>query len=103
MEAYIEMLHSYIAAHQPDFSHCDPKTLLDMLFCCYRQRSGVDPAHIRASFQTLDQMLNKLSFQENDAVFTHVCVLCGTYQESSFHEGLLVGFRLCQELSGGHS
>lgn len=98
MDKYIEMLDTYLAQTGPEINCAKVNSLLEMLFCCYHQSNGLDTDQIRTHFNTLSQLLDKLSLEENDRVFDVACQLCNEHQAQAFQEGVTVGFRLYNEL-----
>ena len=98
MEAYIAAINNYISENKPTVNCPNVDSLLDMLFCCYSQRSCVNSATVRQSFRQLDEILDTLPLPQQDQVVDLTCDLCVEYQKNAFREGVLVGFRLYQEL-----
>ena len=50
------------------------------------------------SFKELESFLESLPLDDNNAVFTLCCRLCTAYERKAFHDGLLYGAHLLQEL-----
>ena len=99
MHPYIEILNDYLSEN-PLASDCSAAcSLLERIYCCHQQQRTEDTAQIRELFGQLDAVLKKLSIKEQDRVVDIACDLCGESARSSFCEGLLVGFRLYNELN----
>ena len=98
MENYITAFNNYIAENNMAVKCPNVNSLLDMLFCCYNQRNCLNTATVRQHFQQLDDILDVLPLQQQDQVVDLTCDLCVEYQKDAFREGILVGFRLYQEL-----
>ena len=94
MKRYIEILNQY--AREQGIG--EGESLLELLYYCFCIENGLDTEEIRKIFQKMDDILSKLSFDDNNTLFNMACVLCEKYQREAFRTGLLVGFRLCKEL-----
>ena len=102
MDQYMEILNQYLAGQKAAGEEPEAESLLDMLyyqFCIYHD---LDTEEISQTFQEMDDILIKLSLDDNNQLFCMTCDLCEKYQREAFHTGLLVGFRLCQELADKH-
>ena len=100
METYIEALNTYLSEQVPGHRCFNAESLLHMLCCCHIQRRGPDSKRVGELFREAEEILCRLPQDENDQLFSLVCDLCSTYQRESFCEGVRVGFRLYQELTG---
>ena len=98
MQQYIEVLEKYFTRELPEFSHCEMKTLLGRLYCCYSQDKKGDSQRVKAGFEKQEVLLRKLSVQEQEQLVDITCDLCSDYQQEAFEQGLLTGFRLFAEL-----
>lgn len=102
MDQYIEIFKQYLAGRKAVGEEPEAESLLDMLyyqFCIYHD---LDTEEISQTFEKMDDILTKLSLDDNDQMFRMTCDLCEKYQREAFHTGLLVGFHLCKELADKH-
>lgn len=99
MNYYVEKLNEYLENHTPNYGDEDIHNLLEMLYGAYIFSNPIDTEEIREQFQTLDNILNKLSFSDNTAVFLLTCDLCVAHAHSAFLEGVHVGLRLFSEIN----
>lgn len=99
MNPYIDILNEHTSKHCPNQGCLNFGSFLDTLYCCYTQRSQVDPSAIRACFAELDDILSPLSLEDNNRVFFLTYQISAGYQKQAFHDGLLIGFSLYQELT----
>ena len=100
MEKYIQSLRSYVAAHPPNFGDCDTHSILEMLFCHYSEFNRQDNENIKQGFEKLYRQLDALKKKKKDTVIDIVCFLCQEHEKVSFTEGIKVGVRLANELTG---
>ena len=98
MENYITALHNYITENQATDACPNMVSLLDILFCCYNQNNRLNTAAITQQFQQLDDIVRILPIQQQDKVIDLACDICVEHQRKAFREGVLVGFRLYEEL-----
>ena len=64
------------------------------------REAGRDPKEIDQCFIDLEYYLEKLSLEENNAIFKMVCRLCSLHEEKAFKDGLRIGAYLMLELQG---
>ena len=99
MDHYVNMLKAYLLENPSPSGNCQANSLLGMLYCCYFQCHNIENEQIKNHFDSLDSITSKLSAEESDQIFNISAALCEKYQQEAFCQGLLVGFRLFQELS----
>lgn len=99
MNKYIEKLNQFLEQQTPDYGSEDAQSLLEMLHYYYTLANPVDTAVIQCRLKELDEIISKLSFAENDAVFTLVCAITVEHERKAFLEGIHVGLRLFVELN----
>lgn len=75
-------------------------SVLDCLYVAYTDNQGRDPKEIDQCFIDLEYYLEKLSLEENNAIFKMVCRLCCLHEEKAFKDGLRIGAYLMLELQG---
>lgn len=73
------------------------RSVSELLYEYYTEENPIDTEEIRESFREIDQVIRKLSVQENDRVFTLTCRLCSQHERLAFLEGLRVGMQLLLE------
>lgn len=98
MKEYISVLKKYLSNNSMKLTKCRMEKVLDMLYCCYAQRTGNDNEPVRQSFAEINEILDNLSLHQQDAVIDITCDLCSNYQQAGFKDGLVIGFRLFQEI-----
>ena len=99
MDKIAERLKAYIEAHPFDPGDSDCETVLDQLYQAYAESHESDPREIRDGFKELDELLEGLSLDNNNAVWNLCCHLCTAYERKAFNDGLLYGAYLMQELT----
>lgn len=75
-------------------------SVMDCLYVAYTDNQGRDPKEIDQYFIDLEYYLEKLSLEDNNAIFKMVCRLCSLHEEKSFKDGLRIGAYLMLELQG---
>ena len=98
MYEYIEALNAFIEEERPRYKCPEVNSLLRMLYRCYREHSGVNTAAVQAYFDELYALLEQATPGQGDHVICQVCKLCDAFQDQAFREGVVVGFRLYNEL-----
>ena len=98
MNQYIEALNTYLEEHRPRLGCLNVDSLLDMLYCCYHQQNNTDTQEVKQLFRELNTALETLPDDMEYRIFTLTCQLCGLHKQAAFREGLLVGFRLYNEM-----
>ena len=93
-----EALKAYTRDHLFDPGNGDAETVLDQLYQAYCESHESDPPEISNGFKELESFLESLPLDDNNAVFNLCCRLCTAYERKAFHDGLLYGAYLMQEL-----
>ena len=93
-----EALKAYTHNHPFDPGSCDSETVLDQLYQSYCESHESDPPEISEGFKELECFLESLPLDDNNAVFNLCCRLCTAYECKVFHDSLLYGAYLVQEL-----
>ena len=93
-----EALKTYTHNHPFDAGNGDAETVLDQLYQAYCESHESDQPEISEGFKELECFLETLPLEDNNAVFNLCCRLCTAYEQKAFHDGLLYGAYLMQEL-----
>ena len=83
-----------------DFRDDRVTSVLEFLYVTYADNQGRDPEKICQGFADLDNYLEKVSLDDNNAIFSLVCNLCNLYEERAFKDGLQLGAYLILALQG---
>jgi len=98
MQPFLELLKHCVENHSFDSGDPDCKTVLDQLFRAYQESHESDPPDIRDGFKELENYLEVLPLDDNNAVFNLCCLLCSAYEYKAFIDGLHYGAQLMMEL-----
>lgn len=98
MRQIIEKLREYTAQAPCDFG--DGKSVLTMLYEAYSDCNRMDDNQIKADFNELYRMMNGMEIREMDKIIYPVCTLCRDHERAGFVNGVKIGIRLYQELTG---
>lgn len=98
MNRYIEKLKSFLALQGPCFGYGDANSILEMLYYYYIDENRIDSAVIRCQFKDLGDILDRLPFEDNNAVFSKTVDLCIAHGRQAFLEGVQIGMQLFTEL-----
>ena len=98
LKSISEAMKAYMLAHPFDFGNPDCKTVLDQLYHAYAESHENDPPGIRDGFKELENFLEVLPLDDNNAVFNLCCRICVAYEHKAFVDGLKYGFQLMKEL-----
>ena len=89
-----------IAQRNYDFKDDRVSSVMEYLYVIYTESQGRDPKEIEQGFVALDNYLEGVSQEDNNAIFSLVCNLCNLYEERAFKDGLQLGAYLILELQG---
>ena len=98
MNTFFETLKTYIEQHPPNYG--DGESVLSMLYECHNENSPYDNEQIKEDFNELYQQMNGMELREMDKIIYPVCKLCRDHEKAGFVEGVKIGIRLSEELSG---
>lgn len=98
MNPYIKLWKTCLPKNAPDCSEEEAKSLLDMLYYCYRERNPILTQEIRKDFAGLNDILSKLPLRENDQVGNLTCKLCSEHEQAAFFDGFRVAVLLGAQL-----
>ena len=98
MQTFLELLKRCAENHTFDSGDPDCKTVLDQLYRAYAESHENDPPGIRDGFKELENYLEVLPLDDNNAVFNLCCRLCCAYERKAFLDGLQYGAHLIGEL-----
>ena len=98
MDKIAERLKDYIDTHPFDPGDSDCETVLDQLYQAYAESHESDPVEISDGFKKLEDFLETLPLDDNNAVFNLCCRLCCAYDRKAFVGGLQYGVHLMFEL-----
>ena len=90
----------HIAQHDYDFKDDRVSSVMDFLYVAYTENKGKDPKEINQGFADLENYMEGVSLEDNDAIFVLVCTLCDLYEKRAFKDGLQLGAYLVLELQG---
>ncbi len=100
MKSIVERMNTYIQTHPFDSGTDECEAVLEQIFQAYAESHESDPAEIREDFKELGEILNKLSLDDNNAVFGLTCRISIATEKKAFLDGLQYGAQLMQELFG---
>ena len=98
MRDLAQRLKAYIETHPFDVGDSNNETVLDHLYQAYAESRESDPPEIQAGFAELENFLETLPLDDNNAVFNLCCRLCTAYEYKAFLDGLQYGAHLMSEL-----
>ena len=98
MDKTAARLKAYIDTHLFDPGDSDCKTVLEQLYQAYAESHESDPPEISKGFKELEDFLETLPLDDNNAVFNLCCRLCSAYERKAFIDGMEYGANLMQEL-----
>ena len=98
MDNIAKRLKAYIDTHQFVPGESDCETVLDQLYQAYQESHESDPPEISEGFKELEDFLETLPLDDNNAVFNLCCRLCSAYERKAFIDGMEYGANLMQEL-----
>lgn len=91
-------LRKYLMLNQPNYGHEDVHSLLEMVRDSYTMYNPVESESIKAHFRALGQIMDELSYEQVEMLFSVVSDLCEQYERTAFLAGLRVGAQMMVEL-----
>ena len=98
MKSVSDAMRDYLQMHPYDVGDPDCENILDILYRAYAETHEADPPEIQAGFAELENFLETLPLDDNNAVFSLCCRLCIHYERKAFRDGLQYGAHLISEL-----
>ena len=98
MQTLLELLKQCAESHTFDSGDPDCQTVLDQLYRAYAESHENDPPGIREGFKELENYLEVLPLDDNNAAFNLCCRICVAYEYKTFIDGFHYGFQLMKEL-----
>ena len=98
MQTLLELLKRCAESHTFDTGDPDCKTVLDQLYRTYAESHESNPPGIREGFKELENYLEVLPLDDNNAVFNLCCRISIAYEHKAFIDGFHYGFQLNNEL-----
>lgn len=98
MQKLITLLQRHLDAHPFDSGDPDCETLLDQLYRTYAESHEDDPPGIRKGFKKLENFLETLPLDDNNAVWNLCVQICVEYEHKAFIDGFHYGAQLMTEL-----
>lgn len=100
ISAIAHHLANHLSSHSFSLPNTDNTSVIDLLYTTYADCLGQDRKEIQDGFLALGNHLEHLPLDENNAIFSIVCELCGAYEQRAFHDALQLGAYLMLELQG---
>ena len=98
MNDIAKKLKAYIEAHPVHAGDGEGTTVLDQLYRAYAESHENDPPGIREGAKELENFLEVLALDDNNAVFNLCCRICVAYEHKAFIDGFHYGIQLMKEL-----
>lgn len=76
------------------------ESILSMLYDVYSERHNLDNDQTNRGFGMLYEAMSGMTLRDMDRIIDPVCALCRSNQRSGFIDGIKIGIRLANELSG---
>lgn len=98
MDDISKRLEVYIKSRKFDGGTSECETVLDQIYQAYAESHEFDPPEISNGFKELEEFLETLPLDDNNAVFNLCCRLCIAYEHKAFLDGLQYGAHLMRNL-----
>lgn len=100
-QAIWQLFQRHLIEHPLDVENTDLQSVLQLLHTAYTEVQTDDPEPIKQAFRRLDECLEGVSLDTNNAVFSIVCQICSVGEERAFLDGVRIGAHLVKELYSG--
>ena len=91
IQKIMNILSAHLTSQGFHLSGVDATSVLDLLYITYTDNLGRDPKEIQDSFLALGEHLERLSLEENNAIFSIVLELCNAYEKRAFMDAIKMG------------
>lgn len=100
MPTYTKRIKERPAVHLPEQPHPDAHSLLELLYAAYAEANPPVSTALTAHYETIQCHIQHLTAQEQDTIYTTICSITAAQEKTALLEGIRLGFRLSQELTG---
>ena len=100
MKPCIGNIKKSLTSHLPECPYQDAHSLLELLYAAYTEANPVVSTTLTAHYETIQCHIQHLPTREQDAIYTTICSITAAQEKTAFLEGIRLGFRLSQELTG---
>ena len=97
-QAVSQLFRKQLMEHPLDAQNTDLCSVLELLYTAYAETQTDDPEEVKQAYQRLDDLLQDVSLDLNNAVFSLVCQIQCTGEERAFLDGIRIGAHLVKEL-----
>ncbi len=96
-----QLFHKQLMEYPLDEQNTGLRSVLDLLYTAYAETQTDNPEEIKQAYQRLDDLLQDVSFEMNNAVFSIVSKIQCSTEERTFLDGVRIGAHLVKELYAG--
>ena len=100
MTIHTEQVFEYLDTHPVSLYEGTFESLLEMIHYIYTAYNSIDSQAIRQGFRDFRSVIEQLSAQEQDDLFSAACKLCFEHEKTAFYHGITVGMHLMTEING---
>ena len=100
-QAVCQLFRQQLMEYPLDAQNTGLSSVLELLYTAYAETQTDDPEDIKQAYQRLDDLLQDVSLDMNNAVFSLVCQIQCTGEERAFLDGVHIGAHLVKELYAG--
>jgi hypothetical protein len=97
----LQAFYQHLSNHPLELKNTDAASVLELLYTEYTEIRGRDPEEIQQDYEALNDYLEPLSLDDNNAIFSLVVRLCCAYEQTAFLDGIKIGAHLMQEIQSG--
>ena len=99
MKSYAYEIYEFLQQNSRTAKQHQGRSIIEYLTQCYIEDHPVASAQIQQIQAELAPYYEMVSFAVSERLFELLYTLCGAYEKAAFQDGLLVGFRLAEELN----
>ena len=99
MNQFVQAFCEYIQNNPRQYGNEDINSVIYLIYDCFTELNPIDTEEIRAYFGEINDVVERLTVEENDCVFSVVCQLCSVHERLAFVEGFRMGMQLMMEIN----
>ena len=99
MSVHTSQVFDYLDTHPVNQHDGDFTSVLEMLHYIYTSSNPIDNEHLRNHFQKVRYILDTLSKEDADTLFSVMCDLYYELEKTAFSHGITVGMHLMTEVN----
>ena len=100
-QAVCRLFRQQLIEHPLDIENANLHSVLELLHTAYTEVQTDDPEPVKQAFRRLDECMEAVDLDINNAIYLTVCQIYCAAEERAFLDGVRIGAHLVKELYTG--